>query len=56
MSSIYLLFKGQGICAFYNSKEKQKERLDAYNKLPKSAFTHEVFDNPSLHKEVHLEK
>ena len=44
MSSIYVLFKEKGICAFYNDQEKLKERIANYNKLPSSKFTHQIFD------------
>ena len=58
MSAIYILFKDHGICAFYNSEEKQISRLESFNTLPESAFTHKVFDmsEEELLKVRHLEK
>lgn len=51
MQSILILFKEEGICAFYNDEKLQKERIEAFNKLPNTKFTHSIFDSkdPSIH-------
>lgn len=41
--SMFLLFKEEGLCAFYNDNQLGKERLSALNQLDKAKFDHQIF-------------
>ena len=54
--TILVLYKGEGICAFYNDPEVQKDRMALMNELPSSSFTHSVFaDESDTRRHIQIE-